>query len=122
MGMIQKILILFSVVTLAAHCVDINPHDILVEKKICSISSNNTKTSYVSIIKMTCIWNEFRDENNNIIANKQSYRGTRYIYEIIFTKPFVPSEIEKYKIINKGLFSNFRLKSLSFQNLSKLIL
>ncbi len=120
--MLLKLITLISILAIVANCNSLdptNPHEIFVQKKICDILSENHMGKYSSVVKIKCNWARFKDENNNLIASKQMYRGSKHLYEIIFTASTVPSDIEKYKIINKGLFSNFRLKSLSFQNLGK---
>jgi hypothetical protein len=117
--MLYKLFAIFSLIAVLVNCqTNENPHRVFVEKDICKILSETELGTYNTIVKMTCSWNEFRDENNNLIGSKQMYRGSKFIYEIIFTASPRPSQLEKYKIINKGLFSNFRLKSLSFQSLS----
>lgn len=114
--MLFKFFAALSFLVVMVSC-DSDPHSIFVTKKICNILSETQLGKYNTIIKMSCDWTRFRDDNNNLIASKQMYRGSKFMYEIIFTPSPTPTDIEKYKIINKGLFSNFRLKSLSFQNL-----
>lgn len=111
-----KLLILCSVLALV-YSTDTNPHDYFVKKNICEVISQSKLDKFNHAMKIKCDWSKFRDENNKLVASKQSYRDSKFIYEIIFTPSAVPSDIEKYKIINEGLFSNFRLRSLSFQNL-----
>ena len=117
--MLFKLFVIFPLLAILAICNSdlTNPHEIFVTKSICTVLSETHMGKYNTIVKLNCKWKEFKDENNNLIASKQMYRGSKYIYEIIFTVSTVPSDLEKYKIINNGLFSNFRLKSLSFQNL-----
>ena len=95
-----------------------HPHDYLVQKQICEVIAEHDYDKYNSGIKMKCNWIKFRDENDKLVNSAQKFTDSKYIYEIIFTASPVSSDAEHYKIINAGLFSNMRLRSLSFQSLS----
>lgn len=115
--MIIKTIFLLSILNAIAYSTNTHPHDHFVQKQICEIISRRQYDKFNSGMKLKCDWSKFRDENNKLLKSKQSYRDSEFIYEIIFTPSSVPSEIEKYKVVNSGLFSNIRLKSVSFQNL-----
>jgi len=114
--MIFRTIFLFSILAIA-YSTNTHPHDHFVQKQICEVISSRQYDKFNSGMKLKCDWSKFRDENNKLLNSKQSYRGSEYIYEIVFTPSAVPSDIEKYKVVNSGLFSNIRLSSVSFQNL-----
>lgn len=117
--MIFNSIVLFSILSTVAFCLDIkHPHDYLVQKQICEVIAEHDYDKYNSGIKMKCNWIKFRDENDKLVNSAQKFTDSKYIYEIIFTASPVSSDAEHYKIINAGLFSNMRLRSLSFQSLS----
>lgn len=114
----HQLFVIFSLLASLIQCDEFrDPHQHFVQKGICEMLSESRIDKFNSGMKLKCDWSRFRDENNNLIASRQSYQDSRLVYEIIFIPSVVPANLEKYKIINAGLFSNFRLKSLSFQNL-----
>lgn len=108
---------MLSLFNVMVFCTPMHPHEHFLKKNICQIISETKYDKFNSGMKLRCEWSKFLDENNKLVRSKQNYRDTEYIYDIVFTPSAVPSEIEKYKVVNSGLFSNIRLKSLSFQNL-----
>ena len=102
-----------------------HPHEYFISNKICNIISENINDKYNSVMKMKCNWIKYVDETNQANLNKiikTSRNGHAYTYEILFEPSAVPSDILKYKILNKNLFKNIRLKSLSFQNLGLIMI
>lgn len=94
-----------------------HPHEHFVQMQICQTLSEIKYDKFNYGMKLRCEWSKFLDENTKLVNSGQSFRDSEYIYDIVFTPSAVPSEMQKYKIVKSGLFSNLRLSSVSFQNL-----
>ena len=94
-----------------------HPHEYFLLKHICIKLSEHQYDKYNFGMKLKCEWPKFLDENVKLVNSKQSFRDSEFIYDIAFTPSAIPSDIQRYKVVPAGLFANFRLNTVSFQNL-----
>lgn len=115
--MFKSIICLLSLLSTFAYGAIRHPHEHFIQKHICIKLSEHQYDSFNFGMKLKCEWPKFLDENMKLISSKQSFRDSEFIYDIVFTPSAVPSEMQRYKTIPAGLFSNFRLNTVSFQSL-----